>query len=536
MRVWLTLLLTCALSCAFAAPLAAGELVVTGRFEYEDKLWDEQGWTGEDVMQPVRHADVSVYDLATGKLLGRGRTDDAGEFLVLAKSKKPVSQLAARVDADTRERAKAEKAFPRLRVTNVYGETYAAWSSTLLDPAFDQTVDLGTTSIPKVYAGSRDGHPFNVLDMAVAGFELLVGPEVGVSSRGRGLKLVWPNITGSFALGRKAWIGSADGYDDAVILHEVGHLVHNVYSDSDNPGGVHFFGDSDQDPRLSFGEGWATAFAGLVLDAIGKPAWYVDGKGDAQVGGALLSLSLETSEPYFDAALGAGDEVAVACVLYDMLDHDGDGPGDAPDDDGFSTFAALAGMSAWDAWWQVFTGPVKKAARSSLNNTWDGWVALHGDGAALDPLASVFVSRAIVFMNDAFEPNDKPKDAKQIELAADGEWLTGLTLYSREPGSVKPGNGDRDWFSVELQAGWRVEVETRYPGGVFDATTQADTWLGIRSPSGKWHGKAEWGGQGRNAALRNISVDESGLWRVVVRSRNKVHRYGRYELRVQRVD
>ena len=81
--------------------------------------------------------------------------------------------------------------------------------------------------------------------------------------------------------------------------------------------------------------------------------------------------------------------------------------------------------------------------------------------------------------------------------------------------------------------GSRVTIETRYPGGTFDAATQADTWLALRSPSGKLRGVAEWGGSGRNAALFDIPVDESGLWTFVVRTRNKVHRYGRYELRVQ---
>ena len=56
-------LLTLLLLLSLAAPAAAAqEFVVTGRFEYEDKAWDQDGWTGEDPLRPVRRADVVVTD------------------------------------------------------------------------------------------------------------------------------------------------------------------------------------------------------------------------------------------------------------------------------------------------------------------------------------------------------------------------------------------------------------------------------------------------------------------------------------------
>lgn len=528
-RAALSLLLL--LACSLGAQ--AGDFLVSGRFLYEDKAWNEDGWTGQDPLLPVRLADVTIFDLDSGRVLGRGHTDGLGEFVISARSKHTVGRLAARVRAETRSQAKASKPFPRLKVMSPSKEVYAAWSDELFDHPPTQAVDLGTTTILKVLSGAHEGNPFNILDMGVHAFELLTSSGPGVKKRGRSLRLTWPNITGSFALGRRAWISRSDGYDDPVILHEIGHLVHNLYSDSDNPGGFHSFGDSNQDPRLSFGEGWATAFSGLVLEHAGSIAHYVDSKGQEQVGAAQLRLSLETTAPYFGSVLGATDEVAVACVLFDMLDGVSSEQADSGDDDDLQPGVMVADSTPWGAFWDVFTGPVKRASNSTLNSVWDGWVKLNGDGAELEPVEEIFADRAIVFANDAFEPNQRRKQAKPIEISGAGEWLEDLTLYYREAGSKRSGARDRDWFVVELQQGWRVDVETRYPAGAYDATSQADTWISLHRPSGRRVARTDNGGAGRNAALHGVLIDESGPWTIQVRTRNRVHRYGRYELRVQ---
>jgi hypothetical protein len=58
---------------------------------------------------------------------------------------------------------------------------------------------------------------------------------------------------------------NADEFDEMVIAHEFGHFVTKKFSRSDSIGGAHSLMDIE-DPRLSFDEGWATAFAGLVLN------------------------------------------------------------------------------------------------------------------------------------------------------------------------------------------------------------------------------------------------------------------------------
>lgn len=537
MRRFTILPLALALLAAFpsVALAAKHEFVVTGRFLYEDKAWDYSGWTGSDPELPVRFADVNVLDASTGHVVGRGMTDAEGDFAVDCRTSKELLDVSVRLDSDTRRKAKADKAFPRLAVMTTSKAIYSAFAPTVHGHPTDSDLDVGETTVLKVLSGQKEGNPFNVLDAAVSGLLYVTGPEIGAKHKSVSLRVYWPNPLGSYALGRKCWISTNDGYDDSVILHEIGHVVHNVWSDSDNPGGIHYFGDSDQDPRLSFGEGYATAFAGAVLAHDGSVARYVDSSASAQVGGYQLHLELEDAVPYLSGVLGASDEVAVACVLYDLMDGD-DSADDVPDDDALTPTFSVDGVPAQIAWWEVFVGPVKKARAVTMNRAWDGWLKLHEDDPAYDALRDVYEDRELLFVNDAAEPDNDPETATPIVAVTDtGTWVTDHTLYYAEDG-LGPGRRDKDWFAVELQAGQRVDVETRYPAGAYDATTQADTWLALYDPSGKRRAWDDDSGFGRNARIAGFDVGTSGTWHVMVRSKNRVRDYGRYELRVLRVD
>lgn len=54
-----------------------------------------------------------------------------------------------------------------------------------------------------------------------------------------------------------------DHFDDAVILHEYGHFIEDVFGRPNSPGGAHD-GNSIIDPRLAWGEGWADYFQAAV--------------------------------------------------------------------------------------------------------------------------------------------------------------------------------------------------------------------------------------------------------------------------------
>ncbi|HTE06413.1 MAG TPA: PPC domain-containing protein, partial [Planctomycetota bacterium] len=347
------------------------------------------------------------------------------------------------------------------------------------------------------------------------------------------VRLHWPSFTGSWALGREASIAAADGYDDAVILHEIGHLVHNLYSDSDSPGGIHYFGDSDQDPRLSFAEGFATFFSGCVQQSLGRPALYVDCDGALDVGGVELRLRVEDCAPYAGSVEGASDEIAVACVLHDLVDGAASPDGlPGVDDDALPDVAPLDGASQARAWWAVFTGPVRKANRLTMDHVWDGWLAVHAADPHYAEVRSVFEQQRMRFWNDAAEPDDAPDLATLLAPLPAGVWEPERTLYSSASDTQGPGTGDRDWFAVDLVAGQAVRIETRYPAGAWDARTQADTFLSVRTPAGKLAATDDDSGTGRNARIDLPLITQAGRWTFEVSSRNAVHRYGRYEVHV----
>ncbi len=528
-----------------ATPVHAGaktpDFIARGEVRYEDKAWSYDGWTGARPTLPVRRADVFIVDATTGKVVGRGATALDGSFEVPCRSKK-TRNLVARIDAATKNHTKIISPYPRIRVTTPNGTQWSAYTSTLFDHAPDADADFPPVVVDAISVLGDEGNPFNVFDMSVAAFDLALAEPRSASPR-RSVQVVWPNALGSFALNRRAWIATDDGFDDAVILHELGHLVHNVYSDSDNPGGPHVFGHSDQDPRLSFGEGYATFYAGAVLNSLGREAMYLDCDGAALTGGVQLRLRLENAAPYTFTAMGACDEVAVACVLHDLID-DENTPDLTPgvDDDALDASVLIGsdGISATEAWWRVFTGPVRRAKQVTMNHAWDGWLKTHAAAPRADALQDVFGLSSLVFWDDAAESPFTTGVTVLPAPTSSAEWSGVRTLYQSkgeapEVGGVGlgAGTGDRDEWVVWLEQGQRVTIETRYPDGLWDAGTQVDPFLAFARPNGKTLLTDDNSGTGRNAAIKGVTIDTTGLWRITVSSKNKIHRYGRYELRIR---
>lgn len=505
------------------AALGAG-FTVTGVFQYEDKAWGYGGWTNVDPILPVRRADVTVLDNVTSAVLGTGSTGPDGSFEVVCTSA-GTTDVVVRVNADT----DLDGAFQRIRVTNGSNVEYTAFSPVFAGHDTSLDLDVGSTTVTKILSGGDEANPFNMLDMGVDTWEYLSGPLVGAAA-GSAVRIWWPEAGGSFASGLNAHISEDDGYDDPVILHELGHVVQNMYSDSDSPGGSHSFGDSDQDPRLSFGEGYATFLAGVVLvQQIGATAVYFDGNGASQSGGIQLRMRLEGAAPYTNDAFGAADEVAVAVTLYDILD-DEDTVDTQPgvDDDAFDSTTTINGLGVHEAWWDVFVGPMAAAANLTLNDAWNGWFSEHGTGGLHAELASLYALRQVVFTNDADEPNDTQGTATPV--VAGDQWSATHTLYSGSGTPPVPGFGDQDWYALELVQGSIVRLETRYPGGASDADTQCDTQLRLVSPS-ETVTDTDGGGTGRNAAFTLVPIDETGTWTVRVSTGHAYRRYGRYDYR-----
>src|SRR5690606_35354774 len=135
------------------------------------------------------------------------------------------------------------------------------------------------------YTGARAAAPFAILDTACKAMNAVIGVQSGAQFGAMTFRWSTRNtetVSGNLALGeiggafysptdkavylRGDAVTNTDEFDEMVIAHEFGHFVTDRFARADSIGGDHSLLDK-LDPRLAFDEGWATAFAGLVLNS-----------------------------------------------------------------------------------------------------------------------------------------------------------------------------------------------------------------------------------------------------------------------------
>lgn len=505
---------------------AQADFTASGTFRYRDRAFTyNSGFTGSEPTLPIRQANVQVRDANSGAVLAAGPTDDNGDFSIFVPGS-GTRDIVVRCLARSRTYGSN-----RIRVQTTSGTLYNVESSTFSN--WDQTSDLdvGTVIAEMIFEGTDRANPFNMLDMGVWALEyILAQGEINPTGN---ITIQWPGGGGSFAFGFTANMSDDDGYDDLVILHELGHVFHNMYSDSDSPGGFHTFGDSDQDPRLSYGEGWASFFAGAVRNYMGifDPGFYMDADGGPS-GFVQLRARFENASPYTNSTAGEANEVGVACVLWDIVDTAATNDGGVNDDDFFDgTVTFGGGIDGDQMQWNSFTGPVATASNLTINDHWNGFFNPVNYGN-YGGLSDVFEARDIRNFLDANEPDNGVGVATPV--AGDGSWLPISTLYYSGASPPAPGNGDSDFYSVVLSIGDELDVETRYPNAASNADTYADTFIRVRRPDNSIYATDDDSGTGRNAELTGLVADQAGTWTIEVTTTHPYRETGSYQLRVDR--
>jgi hypothetical protein len=219
-----------------------------------------------------------------------------------------------------------------------------------------QAMDLLVTDASSV------GEAFNIFDQLVGGIDFLraelapaaITPVFAHWVRGTGDGTYWFD-PGIFLLGEAL---DDDGYDDAVIVHELGHYVEDEYARDDSPGGGH--DGTPTDPRLAWSEGFATWFSGAVR---GDPVYV-----DTNAAGGWSSDAETTTTTANPAAPMTQDvsEDMVSEILWDV----GDAP--AGDDD-----ASAAGpgpvLRTASAWFRSAGFVNRGVAGIDLVDWLDGW-------------------------------------------------------------------------------------------------------------------------------------------------------------------
>ena len=278
-------LLPIALTLVFIGLLAAGparaaDFTVSGGFLYEDRIWDGAGYTGTVQDLPIRHADVEVVDVGTQLVLASGSTDVNGDYSLLVTGQTGVVTFYVRClsasDNSSDYHVKVVDTFVRSGGTvSLGGSTiHAITTSNVVHDSGISTVSAGDFLIQDL-TGSGVAQAYNIYDNGIDCFDYLNNP-FAINRFPTASEFVvfgWNGVSGSGG-SNYFWQGifiastatDTDGWSDAVILHEAGHWASDMFGNDHNVGGSHFIGDNFQDPRLSYGEGYATFFCAQVRE------------------------------------------------------------------------------------------------------------------------------------------------------------------------------------------------------------------------------------------------------------------------------
>jgi len=351
-----------------SAPEQKDTVTVTGNLSYEF-VPPNPVCRGLDfastVPKPIRGATVQLIDAATSAVLATSQSDESGDYFfanidadtmvrlrIRAELKKTTG--TSRWDVEVRDNYDLSANPPALGSRPLYVVESDDFD-TGLEGVVDKNVTAQTGWGGARYVGDRSAAPFSILDSIYTAMTFIeaVDPNVFFPP----LDAFWSvnntsattsvngtdngELGGSFysvGADRLFLVGEAasdtDEFDDHVIVHEWGHYFEDNLSRADSIGGPHSIG-SLLDPRLAFGEGWATALAGMAL---GDQLYCDTGPADSDF--SRLALGAESGS--YDAS-GWYDEVSVLRFIYDLFDTEDEGG-----DPGSIGFAAI---------YAVVTGP-----------------------------------------------------------------------------------------------------------------------------------------------------------------------------------
>ena len=333
--------------------------------------------------RPIRRATVQLLD-AGGSVLASTVTDDNGDYAF--------SNVATGQTVSLRVLAELKRSGAPGWDVEVRDNVLPSGSSTPLEDramyALDSTTfPVNGSTIRNItattgwdgssYSGPRAAAPFAILDSIYSGMLLVLSVDPTASFAemdafwsvnntlvsGSPLDIDAGELTASFYrsdLDSLFLLGDAsvdtEEFDDHVIVHEWGHYFEDNFSRSDSTGGPHAIGDRI-DARLAFGEGWATALAGIALE---NQLYCDTGPAGSQSG---FGIGAESGS--FDPR-GWYDELSIVRFIYDLWDTDDEG-GD-PGSIGFGPIYNV--MTGEQAGTEAFTTVFSFATelRSQLNS------------------------------------------------------------------------------------------------------------------------------------------------------------------------
>jgi hypothetical protein len=261
-------------------------VTITGSATYEARSYTAANGIGAiDPALPIRYAEIAVYN-SSGDKIQCGETDVNGDFSIQLPTSN--SQHTIRV------LSRADNNFLKASVLNCPEENDPYYISTTVTP--DASKSVGTINADADNTGPMLGAAFNIYDQLLNANEFLrneVGtcsftgcqdftvapkvqaywvkgfnPNVYFDNSSSGLSFYLPGYRKLYILGGISddiYYSDTDHFDNSVILHEYGHFLEDIYSNTDSPGGQHS-GNSIIDPRLAWSEGWGNFIQAAIRD------------------------------------------------------------------------------------------------------------------------------------------------------------------------------------------------------------------------------------------------------------------------------
>jgi len=431
-----------AVLAAISVSLARADWTASGTCSYVDREFDASGFTGVEPIRPTRLADVQVVE--GNKILSQGVTTVAGTFSIF------VSDNRTR-DIYLRCLARHQEAggIPvEVRSGNQSTDVWSVRGPTVTSHPPTQNVNAGTL----VAVPNAGGEAFNLYDAALDAAQFIDYLRGGPQPTALLLATFSAtNPTLSSYNGTAVVMARNAGYDDTVLLHELGHYVVDQFSISQNPGGTHHLSDCNQDLRLAYEEGYATYFGNSVRRHFGRPnsSTYVRTTGQAGPGNLQFSFDVETQLPF--VCYGASSETTVYTALWDI----GDGP------------TTTDGSPGTDEPWDLLQGLdpevfrvvdtyLATAVNTSLEDFWDGWFHPSVANGRRQEMLSIFRHLGVEYEPDTMEPNDSVVAAR---LVVPGPVAYHLTYWADSNNDLL-GEPDADLFSFDTVGGEPYTIET----------------------------------------------------------------------------
>jgi hypothetical protein len=443
-----------------AVTAVRADWVASGACAYVDREFDASGFTGVEPIRPARLVDVQVIDGT--KVQGQGIANADGTFNFVVTDNQ-TRNIYVRCLA---RRTTSTGVPVEVRSATSSSTTWSVRAPTVNNHPPTQSLNVGTL----VALPGAGGEAFNLYDNVLYGTQYLNVLRGGEAPAA--LMLVVFSSSNSTV---SAWDGAEimaarnAGYDDTVVLHEMGHYVTAQFSASNSPGGSHSLSNCNQDIRLAWEEGQATNFGCSVRRYFALPnsQLYVRTTGQAGPGNLQFSFDVETQSPY--SCQGATSETTVYTVLWDL----GDGPS--------TTDSSPGSDEGWDLLqgldqdrFEVQDLFLATAANISLEDFWDGWFSPSIGNGHLAEMRAIFRHLGVEYEPDIMEPNDTVAEAR---IVTPGPALYHLTYFADRNNDLV-GEADPDWFGFDAVGGSPYTIET------LDLVGDANTTLTLYGTDG----------------------------------------------------